>query len=498
MNNIIGKIKTYTSELEEKAKNAPFFKYEPHNDDDIPTNKFYKFLYYARKYFLIFFEPIIMFVIFIAIIVYLSIIIKFIDTKRASYSSAIKDNNTEASLADYDNIDFYGGAAFYNMTIINFVIIGIILIVINIKSFYDVKLYKKMKDMLTKSSGNIYELNSQKLQEKDNEINEYMIYMLIIILIVCVIYFLAIIFTIWLNPLGDLKMNLYNLQTEIHKNIDIEFLGHVLNLDTVVNKYIGVSGNGSITTVTYKDGDKSITKEEADQKYMDDIKNNLPEKIQYDISSIHIKINDWMYNKKKLILDNPLTIDVNEELNYRFKVLITSVLLVYYINTKNMDPIIRSFVEKDTTYQKSFFLYADKDANSILPPLSILKTTAIYKTVVAPLGETCSSGTYKLSDTNTAKLDRMYKEFKERKQGVDGAKDDGVDELFKNIKNTNDPFGHKITIIANFLVLLMFIAFFAQFFYWRYYQRTILKYWKEFLLHYGRFIVLAIMIIFVI
>jgi hypothetical protein len=148
-----------------------------------------------------------------------------------------------------------------------------------------------------------------------------------------------------------------------------------------------------------------------------------------------------------------------------------------------MDPLIRSVVEKDKSYQKNIFLYADKDANSILPPLSILKTTALYKTVIAPLGETCTSSAF----ANKTLLDTKYNDFKR-----------DVDELFRAIKNTNDPFGHKLIIIANFLLLLVFIAFFIQFIYWRYYQRTILKYWDTFLLHYGRFIVLAIMVLFVI
>jgi hypothetical protein len=458
--NLPNNIKSGISKIESQSTTGDYIKSntESTDNEEVPTGMMKKTWYYFKKYILRFFEIIMMIALFVAILAYVIIISIYIDKKRQLYTSSIKDFNTVTSLADYDNLDYiYKGYVYNKVAVVNFIILGFICFVLFIKVYY---------------------INNDDDDEEVKQYTEYMYYIVLIILAGYLIYFVYTM--IASNSLYIIKTNMSELQTKITDNIDIEFLSNVIDVG-VTNKY----KNGEKFYDT--DGKTEISKEEADQKYKEDIKKQFPDKIQYDISSIHKKIDTWLYGplSKRPKSEQPdSTIEMKQgDLNYRFKVLITSVLLVYYINTKNMDPIIRSVVEKDTSYQKSFFLYTDKDANSILPPLSILKTTALYKTVIAPLGETCTTSTF----ANKTLLDTKYNDFKS-----------DVDKLFRAIKNTDDPFGHKISIIINFLLLLLLLAFFAQFINWKYYKRTILKEWNTFLLHYGRFIVLAIMVLFVI
>ena len=491
LNNVKNNI---TSSLKD-IKNNTNQKFEEINEqnklllDNQEKLSFYKRVLNVIHYGIMNFHKLLIFAfVCIIILFYIVILASFIDGKRAAYSSVNKDNNTQTSLAHFKDIQIYGGVAITTSDILIYIAYFFLTFIL----IYFLS-YSSTFSEVYKYISNSYDKDLSYEEEK----GIYFGIIFVILLIFSIFYWLRFGYAYTYNPLKTLKDDIDNLQNKIYNNINKSFLWYVLNFDideSLIYKEVEVDGK-----IIYKNPSTDEVMTEAEKNAAIDkiMKSNYEDKITFDISSIHIKIDNWLYKGVDKIKTgkcpiqtantvDPKNTDFNDFVNCRFKILITSVILAYYTNSQNILPIIDNI--NDETYRANIFLYANQNTSSILPPLNVLKTTTLYKTIISPPEKTCKFGNSNaLNSRQIEKLEEMYTNFKQ-----------DIDTLFKKLHSANDPFGHKVSIITSFLILSIYLAFIVQLFYWTYKKQTILKYWHWFLWHYGRFFVLIIMIILVI
>lgn len=467
-------------------------------------NIFRKILYFIIGYSTF----ILCFFVFLLILIYLIIIGKFVNDKRATYTSVYKGNITEPSLGQFENASSLMGTVVFGFNIAIFLIYFLVFVFI-------IGIYYSNQKQNNIDIQQVWDyLKNGIPEDQDIEENIYKKIMLIILSIFSVLYLISFIYMMAYNPNKDVTDKIEKLQLEIYSKIDKPFFNYVLNtnIDTSLLFYETKNEKNEIIYKNILD-DTVIEKDNLSIKLEELRKIQYDENINFDIATLYIKVNTWLYTDEyqkyipKSIRESGVNMPIkpnqysnssatdDDIINYRFNILISSVIMIYYLNTNNIKPFVKN-LQEPIEYKTNIFLYADSTANSILPPLSLLRTSPLYKAIKGPLNNaSCdiariSDGkviTVFLTDDQVRKLEEKYETFKKT-----------VDELFKQIKSADDPFGYKFSIIISIIIMFIYIAFAIQLFWWWRYKITFLKHWFWFLWYYGKLIILVIMLVLVI
>lgn len=488
------------------------------NNESILYKIFKTVLYYALY--------IICCIVFLIMLTYIIIIGEHIDNKRSQYTSVYQSNRTNSgNLGQFEYTSTYMGTVISDLSIAIITLYTIIFVLIFCMHFFGnwgnhMENLKNTINFLW--NNNIPKINNNvNDEEKEKEI--YKTIMLIILFIISILYFTSFGYIWTFNPYKTMQDTFNNLQDEIYGKIDKLFINYILNT-SINNTLLFSEEKNENHEYVYKDitSGKTLSQEEVNKRIEEFRKSNYDDKINFDIGTIHLKVNEWLYTNKyqsyisvikgikpdqysnkiseivTTITETTITeekkraIAIDQIIEYRLKILVSSVILINYLNTQNIDMFIKNLNEP-MEYKLNIFLHADSSMGSILPPMSVLSTTPLYKTITGPLDRSC--GIIESTADKIIFLTQAQKESLNEKYNKLKTK---VDDLFKQIKNYDDPMSKKFYIVMCIIILGLYVVFAIQMFWWWRYKTTILKHWFWFLTHYGKLIVILIIVVLII
>lgn len=202
------------------------------------------------------------------------------------------------------------------------------------------------------------------------------------------------------------------------------------------------------------------------------VEDNIP------LVQVYEKLNNWAYNGTKEENDQRAGNNTNSEdlVNKRFRMLITSVICIYYINDTSRDIILgKTNLLKNSNFAKSsIFLYSKNDVtNNIIPPFSDFRNTKLFKSIIGPLpsmrNKKCQADDKRYFCNNDLYVNNIYTlsqdEINKIKDKYNVLRKE-LKEYISNIKETDNVMLYRVDVVISLLMAIFYFMIIIYIFMW--------------------------------
>jgi hypothetical protein len=176
----------------------------------------------------------------------------------------------------------------------------------------------------------------------------------------------------------------------------------------------------------------------------------------------------------------------------RLKTLITCIISTYYLDSRFLEYFLEKLSIEDVNKKISIFIYSKKDATNILPLFNEINKTILFKVITGPLPGTNNkphqhicNGLYTMNSEQIGLLQDKYDTLRNE-----------IGDVIENIKSGSTYHGHRLYIVLIFFSLVVYVFFIGQLLYWFYGKETFVHNLKDYIIHYSRFILIIVVILF--